>query len=77
MIASNQTKTLDILEYVMQAKKISYLRLSKYIPGKNEHEAIVSKFNDHYGQNLVLFLDSKAANPGLNLTVANKILIID
>ena len=61
----------------MQAKQIQYLRLSNYIPGKNEHEAKVSKFNDIYGHNLVLLLDSKAASSGLNLTVANKLLIID
>lgn len=77
MITSHQTKTLDILEYVMQAKQIQYLRLAKYVPGKTEHETLVGKFNDIYGHNLVLLLDSKAASPGLNLTIADRLLFID
>ena len=61
----------------MQGWKVEYLVLEDYQPMERAHEEVVGKFNDPYGEVLVLLLNTKAVNPLLNLSEVNKLIIMD
>ena len=66
-----------LFEYICKGWKVEYLKLENYKPGRKAHEEILKRFNDPYGNVLVLLLNFKSVNPLLSLTGANKLILMD
>ncbi|PFH35946.1 SNF2 family N-terminal domain-containing protein [Besnoitia besnoiti] len=75
VIVSNFTSTLDSIEIAMLAKGYTFLRLDGSTLVK-ERTGIVQSFNESK-EYFAFLLSSKAGGVGLNLTGANRLILVD
>lgn len=75
IIFSQYTMVLTIIEKVLHAAGIKFLRLDGGTPG-GKRQALVDKFNDH-DEITVMLMSTKAGGVGLNVTGADRVIIFD
>eukprot|EP01105_Mastigella_eilhardi_P014289 TRINITY_DN3260_c0_g2_i5.p2 TRINITY_DN3260_c0_g2~~TRINITY_DN3260_c0_g2_i5.p2 ORF type:complete len:676 (-),score=170.16 TRINITY_DN3260_c0_g2_i5:3573-5600(-) len=76
VVVSNYTKTLDVLEVLLQGLGYQYLRLDGSTPGA-ERQHMVDQFNDASSPCVIMLLSTKAGGQGLNLIGGNRLVLYD
>ncbi|CAI6336526.1 unnamed protein product [Periconia digitata] len=77
VIVSNYTKTLDMIERLLNSLSYSFLRLDGSTPA-NKRQAMVEKFNRTDKKTAFAFLlSAKSGGVGLNLIGASRIVLFD
>lgn len=75
VIVSHSLACLDYIQHLLPVFGIKYCRLDGSILGK-ERQSIIDKFNEEEDIGIML-LSAKAAAIGINVTAANRIVLID
>lgn len=77
VIVSNYTKTLDMIERLLNSLSYSFLRLDGSTPS-NKRQSLVEKFNNSNKKAAFAFLlSAKSGGVGLNLIGASRIVLFD
>lgn len=77
VLVSNYTKTLDLLETILQKLNLSFLRLDGATP-KNMRNKLVDDFNRANSKRIPVFLlSSKSGGMGINLIGASRLVLFD
>ncbi|KAF2642196.1 DNA repair and recombination protein RAD26 [Massarina eburnea CBS 473.64] len=77
VIVSNYTKTLDMIECLLNALSYTFLRLDGSTPA-NKRQALVEKFNKtNKSVSFAFLLSAKSGGVGLNLIGASRIVLFD
>ena len=71
---SEWTTMLDLIEPLLKARKLDYVRLDGQVPQK-ERQALVNRFRED--PNCRLFITTNAGSTGLNLQAANTVINVD
>ncbi|KAJ8908948.1 hypothetical protein NDN08_005648 [Rhodosorus marinus] len=76
VVFSQWTSMLDLLEVPLTEEGISFLRLDGAVPPQ-KRPIILKEFALNSGDSNVLLVSTKAGGVGLNLTMANHVIILD
>ena len=74
LMFSEWTTMLDLIEPLLKARKLDYVRLDGQVPQK-ERQTLVNRFRED--PNCRLFITTNAGSTGLNLQAANTVINID
>ncbi len=74
LMFSEWTTMLDLIEPLLEARKLEYVRLDGQVPQK-ERQALVNRFRED--PNCRLFITTNAGSTGLNLQAANTVINVD
>ncbi len=74
LLFSEWTKMLDLIEPLLKARKLDYVRLDGQVPQK-DRQALVNRFRED--PNCRLFITTNAGSTGLNLQAANTVINVD
>jgi len=70
------TRTLDLIEQLLEARSTKFLRLDGQVDAM-KRQKLVDRFNQRGGDIKVFLLCAKAGGTGLNLTGANKMILME
>ncbi|KAJ9445288.1 Chromodomain helicase hrp3, partial [Diplonema papillatum] len=77
LVFTQWTRVLDVLEECLNHRKYAYVRLDGTVTGA-ERQAAITKFNNPDDKETFVFLlTTRAGGVGLNLTVADRVVIYD
>jgi hypothetical protein len=74
LMFSEWTKMLDLIEPLLKARKLDYVRLDGQVPQK-DRQVLVNRFRED--PNCRLFITTNAGSTGLNLQAANTVINVD
>lgn len=74
VLFSEWTKMLDLIEPLLKARKLGFVRLDGSVPQKTR-QSLVSRFQND--ENVRFFLTTNAGSTGLNLQSANTVVNVD
>lgn len=76
IVVSYFSTTLDLVHRLCDKLGIGALRLDGSVPA-DKRQGLIDRFNDRFGSVYVFLLAAKAGGTGLNLTVANRMVLMD
>jgi SNF2 family DNA or RNA helicase len=76
IVVSYFTTALDLAEKICESTSTGCLRLDGSVPA-DKRQGLIDKFNNPFGSVYVFLLAGKAGGTGLNLTAANRMVLLD